>query len=96
EGVPLAHKYLPSHENWPVPIKEHYGDWAELAGRDDYVEWTGKARPLEEAFSQDYQEGMVSVTRQFFEHFDKKKYTGSITNTRGLVKLLNGCFRRQS
>lgn len=75
EGVPLAHKYLPFHENWPMSIKEHYGDWAELTHRDDYVEWTGKARPLEEAFSQDYQEGMRSVVRQFYEHFERKKYT---------------------
>ena len=77
QGVPLAHKYLPFHENWPMSIKEHYGDWAELEGRNDYVEWTRKARPLEEAFSQNYQQGMISVARQFFEHFKRKNYTGT-------------------
>jgi len=74
-GVPVTHLYLPFHENWPMPIKEHYGDWTELYTREDYGEWAGKSRPLEKAFDQDYQEGFVSVARQFFEHLKKKKFT---------------------
>ena len=37
-GVPLETCYLPLHENWPVPINEHYdgGYWADLALTDEY------------------------------------------------------------
>ncbi|HUU29258.1 MAG TPA: hypothetical protein VM123_15740, partial [archaeon] len=74
-GVPLTHMYLPFHENWPLPIKEHYGDWADLPDRDKFTEWAKTSRPLEQAFDRDYQEGFVSVTRQFFEHLKNKGFT---------------------
>jgi len=75
EGLPVTHLYLPFHENWPMPIKEHYGDWAPLATRADYAEWAKKSRPLDQAFDQDYQEGFVAVARLFFEHLKEKGFT---------------------
>jgi len=75
ERVPVSHMYLPFEEDWPLPAKEYYTDWADLRTRDQYVEWAKTSRPLEEAFSSQYQEGFVSVVRQFFEHFKKKGFT---------------------
>ncbi|MEA2062201.1 MAG: hypothetical protein U9P14_00760, partial [Gemmatimonadota bacterium] len=75
QGVPVTNIYLPFHENWPMPIREHYSDWAGLETRAGFAEWAKKSGPLEEAFDKDYQEGFISVVRQFFEHLKKKKFT---------------------
>ena len=77
QGVPLEHIYLAFHENWPVPIKPYYGDFADVHLRSEFTEWTKTSRPLEEAFSSEYQQGITSVSRQFFEHFRKKGFTGT-------------------
>jgi hypothetical protein len=77
EGMPLEHIYLAFHENWPLPIKPHYADFADINNRDGFTEWTKNSRSLEEAFSKDYKQGITSVSRQFFEHFKRKGYTGT-------------------
>ena len=74
-GTPITHMYTTFNEDWPLPIKDHYGDWADLRTREQYAEWAKKSRPLEEAFDKDYQEGFVSVARQFFEHMKKKGFS---------------------
>ncbi|MEA1996365.1 MAG: hypothetical protein U9N45_01940 [Gemmatimonadota bacterium] len=74
-GVPVTHFYLPFHENWPMPIENHYDDWADLYTRVQFGEWAKSSRPLEEAFDRDYQEGFVAVAQRFFEHLKKKKFT---------------------
>lgn len=74
QGRPLTHIYLPFHENWPLPIAEHYGDYTDLETRDAFVEWAKTSRSPEEAFDEEYKLGFSSVVRQFFEYFDSKKY----------------------
>ncbi|HUU28669.1 MAG TPA: fibronectin type III domain-containing protein [archaeon] len=75
-GVPVTHIYLPFNEDWPMPIEKHYADYKKsVVSREDFAEWAKTSRPLEEAFDQDYQDGFVSVVRQFFEHFKTKGYT---------------------
>lgn len=76
-GQPLSHIYLPFHENWPMPVKEHYGDYAELKTRLDFANWASTSRSPAEAFDSQYCEGFSSVVRQFFEYFDKKGYKGT-------------------
>jgi len=75
EGVPITHIYLPIHENWPIPLQEHYADFKDIKKRLEFVEWAKTSRPLDEAFSQDYKDGFSSVVRQMFEHFKQKGYT---------------------
>ncbi len=77
EGMPLEHIYLAFHENWPMPIEPHYADFAEIHNRKEFTEWTKNSRPLQQAFSKEYQLGMTSVSRQFFEHFKRKGYRGT-------------------
>ena len=72
QGAPLTHLYLPFHENWPLPIRDYYADYADVGERLQLAEWAKTSRPLEEAFGQEYRQGFVSVTRQCFEHFRKK------------------------
>ena len=76
-GVPVEQMYLPIHENWPMPLKGHYADWAELKNREEYGEWAKKSRPLEQAMDKQYQAGIASITRQLFEHFRKSGFTGT-------------------
>ncbi|WP_157369519.1 GDSL-type esterase/lipase family protein [Zavarzinella formosa] len=57
-GVPLECFYLPLHENWPLPINEHYNGsyWAD------------------EAFTKEYRAAFVSASRQFASHIDEKNW----------------------
>ena len=75
QGVPISQIYMPFHENWPMSIKEHYGDWKDLKSRKDFAEWAKYNRPLDEAFDEDYKEGFSSVVNQMFRHFNSKGYT---------------------
>ncbi|MBN2288075.1 MAG: hypothetical protein JXQ83_02005 [Candidatus Glassbacteria bacterium] len=77
QGVPLTHIYLSIHENWPIPLREHYADWRDVKKRLEFAEWAKASRPLDEAISQDFKEGFSSVVCQMFEHFRKKGYTGT-------------------
>lgn len=62
KGVPLECFYLPMHENWPMPINEHYNGsyWAN------------------EAFTKEYRAGFVEVNRQFAEHLVAKKWNNTM------------------
>ena len=57
-GVPLEIFYLPLHENWPLPINDHYngGYWAD------------------EALTPEYRQAFVEVSRQFHRHASEKKW----------------------
>ena len=55
-GVPVEVFYLPLHENWPTPIDSHYNG--------SY--WA------DEAFSAEYRQAFVEVSRQFAEHIEKR------------------------
>lgn len=74
-GTPISHIYLPFHENWPLPIAKHYGDYAEVHDRLEFADWAKRSRPLDEAFSQGYKDGVASVARQFALHFREKGWT---------------------
>ncbi|MFC1614093.1 hypothetical protein ACFL5K_02230 [Gemmatimonadota bacterium] len=74
QGEPLSHIYLPFNETWPLDIKEHYSDWADIPTKRLFAEWAKTSGPLEEAFSEEYQQGVAEVARQFFRHFKKKKF----------------------
>ena len=76
-GTPISHVYLPFHENWPLPVRTHYGDYAEVTNRLDFAEWASKSRPLAEAFGPEFREGYQSVVRQFVEHARAKGWTGT-------------------
>ncbi len=77
EGMPLEHIYLPFHENWPLPVEPYYADFAEIRSRDEFTEWAKSSRALREAFSSEYQQGITSLSRRFFEHFKRRGYTGT-------------------
>jgi hypothetical protein len=55
-GVPVEVFYLPLHENWPTPIDSHYNG--------SY--WA------DEAFSAEYRQAFVEVSRQFAEHIERR------------------------
>jgi len=55
-GVPVEVFYLPLHENWPTPIDPHYNG--------SY--WA------DQAFSAEYRQAFVEVSRQFAEHIEKQ------------------------
>ena len=76
-GTPISHIYLPFHENWPLPVRKYYGDYADVADRLDFAEWAKKSRPLEEAFGADFKAGYAGVVRQFAEHARAKGWTGT-------------------
>lgn len=56
KNVPLECFYLPIHENWPTPIDPNYNG--------DY--WADRA------FTDSYRRDLVSVSRQFTDHLNKK------------------------
>ncbi|MFC1544767.1 hypothetical protein ACFL4X_01235 [Gemmatimonadota bacterium] len=77
QGMPLEHIYLAFHENWPLPVEKYYGDYQDISARASFTEWAKSSRPLEESFSTEYQQGITSLSREFFEHFKRKRYTGT-------------------
>ena len=74
-GSPISQLYLPFHENWPLPVARHFGDYAEFGDRLDFAEWSKKSRPLEEAYGKDFEDGFAGMARQFAEHFKEKGWT---------------------
>lgn len=79
-GIPVPTLYLPHSENWPMPIKEHYkpGDAATISGNG----WKGPhdifAKPIEEAFSSEYQQGFSKNISDFVSHFEEKKWNRTL------------------
>lgn len=71
-GTPISHIYLPFHENWPLPLRQYYGDYASVSNRVQFSEWARTSRPLEDAFGPEYKAGYASVARQFAEHAQAK------------------------
>lgn len=55
-NVPVELFYLPIHENWPTPIDPHYNGNL----------WA------DQAFSTVYRRNLVTVARQFADHFNRK------------------------
>ena len=75
QGLPMTHHYIPFQENWPLPLKENYGDYKEVKTRLDFAEWAKTSRPGGEAFSEEYREGVIDAASQFFRHLKKRGYT---------------------
>ena len=75
-GIPVPTLYLPHSENWPMPINANYkpGDAASISGKG----WKGPhdifAKPIEEAFSAEYQQGFTNNVSDFITHFEEKKW----------------------
>ena len=74
-GTPISQIYLPFHENWPLPIARHFGDYAPTGDRIEFAEWAKKSRPLEEAYGMEFKDGFAGVARQFALHFKEKGWT---------------------
>ena len=78
DGVPVKTFYLPMFENWPASMHEHYRPGVAVEGKDWRALHDLQAKPIDQAFSQDYKDTMVAVTRQFVEHFEAKGYTRTL------------------
>ena len=76
-GTPISHMYLPFHENWPLPLRTYYGDYASFSNRLEFAEWAKTSRPLQEAFGPEYKAGYAGVARQFAEHVQAKGWLGT-------------------
>ena len=84
EGVPVAHFYLPFHENWPMPIEEYYKLAGYFAGcKDDkefmerMVKFAEEMPPIEKAFKAGYAEGIVEIVTEYAKHFAEKGWTST-------------------
>ena len=67
-GQPIDHFYLPLHENWPLPLDEHYkwaGPWE--------THWQREG-PIAEGLSRRYQTAWASAARAFVEHLDQPQW----------------------
>jgi hypothetical protein len=69
DGVPLAHLYWPHHENWPLPINDHY------AYRGKAEDHWRDAPPPDEAFPEAYGKAFSSLVRAFARHALEKDWT---------------------
>ena len=76
-GTPISHLYLPFHENWPLPLRKYYSDYASVSNRLEFAAWAKTSRPLEEAFGPEYKAGYSGVARQFAEHAQAKGWLGT-------------------
>ena len=75
-GVPLHNLYLWLHEDWPPPIEEYY-DAPEVSAEYPLMiaEHAMRAKPVEQAFSEDHQEAFRAATRQIAEHLAERGWT---------------------
>jgi len=72
-GVPITHLYLPLHENWPLPIAEHYGVRVEETAYPAMILAHARlAPPIEEAFDEAFKAAFGDVARGFAEHFRER------------------------
>jgi GDSL-like Lipase/Acylhydrolase family len=62
QGVPIECFYLPIHENWPTPIEPNYNGGY----------WADRA------FTDSYRRDLVEVSRQFSEHMNSRRWTGTL------------------
>jgi len=77
-SVPLRHQYLPFHENYPMPINQHYwGEEKNITGDyPDIIERHALKAPLiEQAFTSAYIDGYKSIAREFVRYFREKGWT---------------------
>ncbi|HUW81235.1 MAG TPA: hypothetical protein VMZ31_00395 [Phycisphaerae bacterium] len=79
-SVPITNMYLAFHENWPGDIHKHYKfDYPTPKTMDEYTATVTRhaleASPIEDAFTQQYQDCFAAVVRQFAEHLRQKGWT---------------------
>lgn len=73
QGQPVTHFYLPFHENWPLPIDQHYRVKVETTKYPDLVaEHARKAPHISEAFSEAYKAAYMNVAREYAGHIRQK------------------------
>jgi len=84
-GVPVKTFYLPFFENWPMPLEGHYQmGFPGMVGKPRDLVARAKekhdleVKPIEQAFDDEYKQGMVNVIRQFLQHYDEKGWTRTI------------------
>ncbi len=75
-GRPIHHIYLPLHENWPVPLAEHFEPWPPPKDYQTFLEWTRELPPIDKSLDNDFQAAWVSVLNQFGRHLAEKGWTG--------------------
>ena len=75
-GVPVISLYLPQFEGWPLDFSKHYqpGDKVPPASKnhDDNVKHHILAKPVEEAFDQQFKTAFVGNVRDFYAHAKQK------------------------
>jgi len=77
-GVPVTNLYLNFHEDWPSDLRADYkwNDYPKPATTEEYRALIARhgleAGPIEEGFSQAYQDRFSAVARQFAEHFRER------------------------
>ncbi len=75
-GVPISHMYLPLHENWPLPIDQHYAfRTSEKRYPQMIFEHARLAPPIEQAFDEAFKRGFQDAARAFVEHFRQHGWT---------------------
>ena len=86
-AVPVPAIYLPFFENWPGDLRRSYkfNDYPQARTEEEYKDIITRhaieAAPIEESFSQDYQERFSAVAAQFAEHLKERGWL----NTKYLV-----------
>ncbi|MBM3475317.1 MAG: DUF4091 domain-containing protein [Armatimonadetes bacterium] len=75
-GVPLHNLYLWLHEAWPARPEGHY-DAPQVSNQYPLMiaEHAMRAKPVEEAFDEEYKEAFRAASRQIAEHFAEKGWT---------------------
>ncbi|MFQ6048208.1 MAG: hypothetical protein ACE5K7_02465, partial [Phycisphaerae bacterium] len=74
-GTPLATFHIPLSHGYPLPVDRYYDYDGPKHGRDVAFVHALLCKPIEQAFSQDYQKGFMSFARQFVEHAEQKGWT---------------------
>ncbi|MEM7541493.1 MAG: hypothetical protein AAF384_07875 [Pseudomonadota bacterium] len=75
-GRPVGHAYLPVHENWPLPIEEHYlgrvdfGN-SEQSFRQALAQHANEAPPIEQAWNDRYAAALQRTAKLFAGHAER-------------------------
>lgn len=73
--VPVRAFYLPLHENWPLPLLQHYAFREPPRDEQVIVRHQLEAPPIEQALPEAYKQGFRNVARDFAAHFTEKGWT---------------------
>jgi hypothetical protein len=74
-SVPVRAFYLPLHENWPLPLLDHYAFRDPPRRQEVIVRHQLEAPPIGRALPEAYEAGFRNVTRDFAAHFVERGWT---------------------